>query len=143
MKKLVLVVAILAAVYSGWRQFKAAPDRGLRAEVGHEAIALAFRDQASGVQVTGEGVVEKILSDDKEGSRHQRFIVRLSSDQTILISHNIDLAPRLPSLEAGDSVAFHGVYEWNSRGGVVHWTHRDPNGRHEAGWLRHDGETFQ
>ena len=43
----------------------------------------------------------------------------------------------------GDTVAFHGVYEWNAQGGVIHWTHHDPVGRHVAGWLKHNGQTYQ
>ncbi len=54
-------------------------------------------------QVTGGGVVDKILADDNDGGRHQRFILRLGSGQTLLVAHNIDIAPRLPSLAAGDS----------------------------------------
>jgi uncharacterized membrane protein YsdA (DUF1294 family)/cold shock CspA family protein len=103
---------------------------------GDDAIAEAYRNQRSGIQVTGEGVVVKILPDDNSGSRHQRFILKLSSGQTLLIAHNIDLAARIPSLATGDRVAFHGAYEWNAEGGVVHWTHDDPNGRHAAGWVR-------
>ncbi|WP_272975496.1 DUF3465 domain-containing protein, partial [Alcanivorax jadensis] len=77
------------------------------------------------------------------GSRHQKFILELASGQTILIAHNIDLAPRIPDLRDGESVSFYGEYEWNERGGVVHWTHHDPQGRHVDGWLKHDGKTFQ
>jgi len=40
-------------------------------------------------------------------------------------------------------VIFNGVYEWNSNGGVIHWTPHDPSGRHEAGWLEHKGQTCQ
>jgi len=43
----------------------------------------------------------------------------------------------------GDSVGFYGEYEWNSKGGVIHWTHLDPSGQHIAGWLKHDGKTYQ
>jgi len=43
----------------------------------------------------------------------------------------------------GDSVAFKGEYEWNAEGGVIHWTHRDPEGAHVAGWLKHNGQTSQ
>lgn len=107
------------------------------------ALERAFRNGMSGVQVEGEGVVERVLPDDNDGSRHQRFILRLGSGQTLLIAHNIDLAPRLNRLAAGDSVAFHGVYEWNSEGGVVHWTHHDPRGRHVTGWLRYNGATYK
>jgi len=107
------------------------------------AIARAFTNRTSDVQVEGEGVVTRILSDDITGARHQRFIIRLASGQTVLISHNIDLAPRLDGLREGDSVAFNGEYVWNSEGGLIHWTHHDPAGQHVAGWLKYKGRTYQ
>ena len=106
-------------------------------------IGRAFKAGASNVQVEGEGVVTRVLSDDLAGSRHQRFVVRLASGQTVLIAHNIDIAPRVAGLKQGDSVRFYGEYAWNEEGGVVHWTHRDPEGRHTAGWLKHNGRTYQ
>jgi hypothetical protein len=84
-----------------------------------------------------------MLDDDLSGSRHQRFILRLSSGQTVLIAHNIDVAPRVEGLQEGDSVSFYGVYEWNEKGGTVHWTHHDPAGKHMSGWLKHSGRTYQ
>lgn len=110
---------------------------------GVAAIAQAYRAQRSDLQVMGEGVVKKVLSDDLDGSRHQRFLLRLSNGQTLLVAHNIDLAPRIDGLRTGDTVAFYGEYEWNNQGGVIHWTHHDPAGRHVDGWLRHRGKTYQ
>jgi molybdopterin converting factor small subunit len=104
---------------------------------------MLFANHQSGSQIGGQGVVIKLLSDDIEGSKHQRFILRLASGQTILVAHNIDLAPRVTSLEEGDTVQFFGQYEWNEKGGVVHWTHRDPGGSHEGGWLQHRGNMYQ
>ena len=101
------------------------------------------QDWHSGQQVQSGGEVIRVLSDDNEGSRHQRFIVRLSSGRTLLIAHNIDLAPRVASLRVGDTVSFNGEYEWNDRGGVIHWTHRDPQNRHQAGWIEHRGKRYQ
>jgi len=95
------------------------------------------------VQVKGSGTVIRILKDDNQGSRHQKFILKLSSGQTILVAHNIDLAPRINSISKGDSVQFYGEYEWNNKGGVVHWTHRDPNGNHIGGWLKHNRRVYQ
>jgi hypothetical protein len=102
-----------------------------------------YENQQSNVQVKGSGTVIRILNDDNKGSRHQKFILKLSSGITILIAHNIDLAPRINSISKGDSVQFHGEYEWNKKGGVVHWTHRDPNRHHIDGWLRHKGSMYQ
>lgn len=106
-------------------------------------ILSAFQARQSGVQVGGEGVVDRILSDDNDGSRHQRFILRLASGHTLLIAHNIDIAPRIEALESGDRVAFFGQYEWNAQGGVVHWTHHDPDGQHASGWLKASGRLYQ
>lgn len=97
----------------------------------------------SGQQVVASGQVVRVLSDDNEGSRHQRFILELSSGQTVLVAHNIDLAPRIPMLSTGDTVRFYGEYEVNPRGGVIHWTHHDPQGRHPDGWLEHRGKRYQ
>ncbi len=107
------------------------------------AIAAAFRNRAEDLDVTGSGKVTRVLADDNDGSRHQRFILELSDGHTVLIAHNIDLAPRLDDLRRGDRVAFKGVYEWNDRGGVVHWTHHDPQGRRAGGWLEHDGRRYE
>jgi len=109
----------------------------------NDPIGHAFNSRQSGVQVEGEGVVTRILDDDLSGSRHQRFILQLSSGQTVLITHNIDLAPRVEGIQEGDSVSFYGVYEWNEKGGTIHWTHHDPAGKHVAGWLKHNGRTYQ
>ena len=151
MKRLLLIAAIATALYVGYGK-----TNGFRQLTGSQTtytsreqasfsneIQSAFNEHRSGFQVQGEGVVSKLLSDDTDGSRHQRFILTLPSGQTLLVAHNIDLARRIASLKSGDRVAFNGVYEWNAKGGVIHWTHHDPAGRHEAGWLRHAGQTYQ
>ncbi len=106
------------------------------------AIERAFAQQRSDVLVEASGRVKKTLPDDNEGSRHQKFIVQLPSGHTVLIAHNIDLAPRVP-LDEGDTVTFAGEYEHTAQGGVVHWTHHDPGGRHKGGWIDHDGTRYE
>lgn len=107
-----------------------------------EALARAIAQHRSGVQVTAAGTVDRLLADDDDGSRHQRFLLKLPDGHTLLIAHNIDLAPRVP-VERGDAVTVHGQFEWNDRGGVVHWTHHDPRGRHEDGYIEHRGERYR
>lgn len=102
-----------------------------------------YTRRLSNVQVKGEGLVDRLLSDDNEDSRHQRFILKLASGQTLLLAHNIDLAPRINGLRNGDAVIFFGEYAWNSEGGVIHWTHHDPDNIHTAGWLVHRGKKYQ
>lgn len=107
------------------------------------SVAKAFAARQSDVQVAGTGVVTRVLPDDNDGSRHQRFILRLADGRTVLVAHNIDLAPRVAGLERGDTVSFYGEYEYNENGGVIHWTHHDPEGRHVTGFLEHAGRKFQ
>jgi Protein of unknown function (DUF3465) len=154
MKKIILLVVVVAALFygaggskavrqlAGSQPISAGSSNALQSGSG-EAARKAFDEHKSGVQITGDGVVSKLLSDDTDGRRHQRFILTLESGQTLLVAHNIDLAPRLEPLKSGDAVAFNGVYEWNAKGGVIHWTHRDPSGQHEPGWLKHAGRTYQ
>lgn len=150
MRKIWIVVAILLAGYaffSGqqWPTFNEKQPPVLEhSTVDSDAlIAKAFANHQNNWQVSGQGVVLKLLPDDNKGSRHQKFILKLSSGQTLLIAHNIDLAPRINELRAGDSVEFFGEYEWSERGGVIHWTHRDPSGSHVGGWLLHQGKKYQ
>ena len=156
MKKILLALILVAAGYQlgqheGWFTDASTPSPpSVAADATSAAtdsdlavIANAYDRQQSNIQVRGQGVVQKILPDDNQGSRHQRFLVRLSSGQSLLIAHNIDLAPRIESLREADIIAFSGEYEWNNKGGVIHWTHRDPQGRHVGGWLEHHGRRYQ
>ncbi|EKF9692954.1 DUF3465 domain-containing protein [Vibrio cholerae] len=106
-------------------------------------LQQAYKSQQSDIQVQGFGQVVKVLPDDNDGSKHQKFILKLNSGQTLLVAHNIDLAPRIPNLKVGDSVEFYGEYEWNKKGGVLHWTHKDPQNRHAHGWLKHNGQVYE
>lgn len=106
-------------------------------------LKQAYQNHKSDVQVRGSGLVSRLLPDDNKGSRHQKFILRLDSGQTLLVAHNIDLAPRIQGLRKGDRVEFYGEYEWNKKGGVMHWTHKDPRNHHAHGWLKHNGKIYE
>jgi hypothetical protein len=116
---------------------------GKTVAAGDVLIAEAFRSGRSDVQVGAEGRVVRILPDDNEGSRHQRFLLELESGHSLLIAHNIDLAPRVENLREGELLEFYGEYEWNEKGGVIHWTHHDPKNQHAGGWLKYHGRVYQ
>jgi hypothetical protein len=145
MKKLVLaLIALIVVITIPNMQ----PGVGTDTETSSAAVtqrpaATTDTNWRSGSQINGSGIVVRVLSDDNDGSRHQRFILEVSTGRTVLIAHNIDLAPRVRSLSEGDTVSFFGQYESNDRGGVIHWTHKDPQGRHVDGWLEHDGQRYQ
>lgn len=113
------------------------------ANANDDQLKQAFDNQQSDIQIQGSGTVIRLLPDDNKGSKHQKFIIRLQSKQTLLVSHNIDLAPRIQRLSVGDPIEFYGEYEWNKKGGVIHWTHHDPANRHANGWLKHQGKIYQ
>jgi len=97
----------------------------------------------AGTPMCDSGKVVKLLSDDNVGNRHQRFIIKLASGKTLLIAHNIDIAPKVAPLQEGGVVTFCGDLETNDKGGVVHWTHRDPQHRHNGGFLEYNGKRYE
>ncbi|MDD3475408.1 MAG: DUF3465 domain-containing protein [Sulfurimonas sp.] len=135
MKKILFILVALSIFYQ--------QNLPLHAIDADSIISDAFKSHRSNLQVSGEGIVTKLLADDNDGSRHQRFLIKLSMGHTLLIAHNIDLAPRISFIRQGERVEFYGEYEWNKKGGVIHWTHKDPRGSHTAGWIKHNGRTYQ
>ena len=122
----------LVLLVIGWYQQQPTPN---------QVLDDAINQQRSDVWVEFDAEVIRLLPDDNTGSRHQKFIVEYDL-HTILIAHNIDLALRVPVV-VGDQLTIKGEYEWTKRGGVVHWTHHDPQNRHAGGWIERDGKKFK
>src|ERR1041385_6694273 len=103
---------------------------------GNEQIADAYARRASGIEVTAQGQVERLLSDEPgPDGAHERFVIRLDGGtQTLLIDHNIGIAPRVP-VTNGAEITVHGEYVWNDQGGLIHFTHHDPQHTHEDGYI--------
>ena len=149
MKKAVpAVLLLLAALWFG-RGLVPAPDAAQptaarRADApASAALADAQARQRQDVWVEGSARVLKLLPDDTYGNRHQRFLLDIGTGRSVLVAHNIDLAPRIDGLRTGDTVAFRGEYIWNDKGGVLHWTHHAPDGSHPGGWLAHQGRDYR
>jgi hypothetical protein len=45
-------------------------------------------------------------------------------------------------LHAGETAIVKGQYETDATGGVIHWTHHDPEGRHVGGYIVVGGKTY-
>ena len=101
----------------------------------------AYAKADTGQWIEDTGFVRRLLPDDDDGSHHQRFVLRLGNGQTLLVAHNIDVAERVP-VSLGDRVHFRGIYEWNDLGGLVHWTHHDPLGVEDGGWVRYRRKVY-
>ena len=97
-------------------------------------VQQAYAARRSGQWLETSGHVGRVLRDDNEGARHQKFILELNDGHTVMVAHNIDLAERIP-VGKWMALAVRGRYEWNERGGVIHWTHHDPDGRLQGGWI--------
>ncbi|MEO0998769.1 MAG: DUF3465 domain-containing protein, partial [Pseudomonadota bacterium] len=118
MSKLRLVIGglLLIAAALAWiveRQTAggfAGTDTSVDAAAGSEALASAFARRANDEWVEARVTVVRLLADDNDGSRHQRFVAASAGGQTVLVAHNIDLAERVP-LAVGDSVYLRGQYE--------------------------------
>ena len=151
--RITVVILVLVAAYLGINREqyllpKNANSAAVASQTGSsvddsEKIKHAFQQQQSNLQVQASGRVVAVLADDHEGSRHQKFILSLPNGLTVLVAHNIDLAPRIDHLQKGDVVEFYGEYEYNPKGGVIHWTHHDPQRQHLDGWLKYQGRTYQ
>ena len=119
------------------------PSSGPATAVADEtAVRRLIDNRISGEMVEVYAEVVKVLPDDNDGSRHQRLLLKLETGGTLLVAHNIDLAERVPVTD-GEWITVFGQYEWNDRGGVLHWTHHDPKDWREGGWIEHAGVRYE
>jgi hypothetical protein len=137
---LIAVLGLLAWQY--YHQSGNGPDAVTVTPAGDDVVQSAYAARRSGVWMETGGRVTRVLPDDNEGSRHQRFILDVGDGHTVMVSHNIDLAERIP-VSIGATLSLRGRYEWNERGGVIHWTHHDPQGQEQGGWISRSGTLYQ
>ena len=118
------------------------PPAGYDATVDGNAVQQAYANSQSGKWLEARGHIKRVLRDDNEGARHQKFILEMDDGHTVMVAHNIDLAKRIPAHE-DLLLTVRGRYEWNDRGGVIHWTHHDPDGRLQGGWIEVDDVRYE
>jgi hypothetical protein len=109
-------------------------------DAGNGAVYDAWRAQRSRVEVTADGSVARVLG-IREGpsGTHEGFLLHLRGSAgrglTVRVEDNVDITGRIP-LREGDDVIVKGEYVYDPRGGLIHYTHHDPRGRHPSGYVR-------
>ncbi|WP_376694749.1 DUF3465 domain-containing protein [Wenzhouxiangella sp. EGI_FJ10305] len=130
----VLIIMVLVIGVAGCGGGDAQPD--------NERLLNAFEQGRTGVWVSGHGIVAQLIGDETvSGERHQRMVVNVAGGLDLIVRHSIEQSERVPVAQ-GDTVAFQGRYEWNGRGGVLGYTHHDPEQPGDGGWVRYKGTTY-
>ena len=91
------------------------------------------------VEVIGE--VAANLPDIVDDASYQQFILQLNNNHLVMVSHNTDISLPIP-IGPGSKVRIRGEYDWTPDGGLIHWTHRDPSGQREGGWIEANGARY-
>lgn len=108
------------------------------------AVCDAFRAGRSHVEVVAAATVTRVLGvASGRVSPHEGFLMQLTSDCRVVVrvEANTDFTGAF-ALVRGDRVVVKGEYEYYPIGGVIHWTHRDPRGRHEGGFIQVGDKTY-
>lgn len=72
---------------------------------------------------------------------HEEFAAQTAAGPVDVID-NVGIAPRVP-VAPGDQIQVRGEMVHDpGRMPVVHWTHRDPAGRHADGFIRYQGRLY-
>ncbi len=92
-----------------------------------------------------QGTVLGILGTHEGVSgNHEGFFLKLSQecDLMVRVETNVDITGPVP-IRNGENVTVKGQFEDDAEGGVIHWTHHDPRGRHISGYVEADGKLYQ
>lgn len=72
---------------------------------------------------------------------HEEFDAQTAAGPVDIID-NVGIAPRVP-VEPGDRIEVRGeMVHDTGRMPIVHWTHRDPAGLHQDGFIRYQGRVY-
>lgn len=104
------------------------------------AVYDAWQNGRSRLEVTATGKITRLFGIRAGPSGlHEGFLVRLSGAAghglTVRVEDNVDITGLIP-LSAGENVEVRGEYIYDESGGLIHFTHHDPRGRHAGGYVR-------
>lgn len=156
-----VAAAIMIAVKRGWlpapssnspgpadTSTRSSPTRSAPTTAFSRTVRDLFHSRISNAWVETTGRVEKILPDDTDtrdnSDKHQKFLLLVPGDITVLVAHNISTAPRVP-IRQGDSITLRGEYEFTEKGGTIHFTHKPKyNSRNaQTGYIEFKGTRYE
>lgn len=107
-------------------------------------VCAAYAAQAERVETIAQGNVLAILGTSSGPSgEHEGFLLKLTGDCDLLVRVEVNTGITGPiPLHRGEKVIVKGQYETDVTGGVIHWTHHDPAGRHVGGYIVAGGKTY-
>jgi hypothetical protein len=108
------------------------------------AVCAAYSARRSGVEVVAAGTVTRNFGvRPGRSSPHEGFLLRLDSGCRLVVrvEVNTDFTGSV-ALTPNEQVGVKGEYEYYPLGGVIHWTHRDPRGHHENGYVTAGGTMY-
>ncbi|HET9030097.1 MAG TPA: DUF3465 domain-containing protein [Candidatus Aquilonibacter sp.] len=111
----------------------------------NKRICDAYGGQLTNGEVVADGTVRQILGERRGRSGdHEGYLIQLGGDCDLVlkVETNTDITGPIP-LRPGERVVVKGVYIYNPMGGLIHWTHHDPGGRHEGGFVKAGGLLYQ
>lgn len=132
-------IAVVAALIAAALLWQSRP--GYEIEPGFSTVQDAYRAHQSGMMAEVTGTVARILIDDKDDLRNQKFIIRLSNGQMLLVIHDQVASERVP-VSVNDTVLVRGKYQWSETGGTLQFTRRDHSTRRMHGWIEHQGKRY-
>lgn len=147
-----LALAFVAAVAACSRAPSGAPASEARAKPHYDeegcddaAFDRARATSANGTEVTVCGHVSSVAGDVRtRGGLHKHWRLDVHDRRDFVeIDSNEDLEGPI-DVARGAYAIVRGAYYADPGGrDGIHYTHRDPRGRHEAGWILIDGRLYQ
>ncbi len=104
-------------------------------------IQQAYSDRVSNIHVETDATVTLLLPVVEDLQRIQVFAIELENGHKLYVHHDLDLAPSVP-VKPGALIRLRGEYDWSPDGGVIHWTHADPAGKRDGGWIEVQGRRY-
>lgn len=86
--------------------------------------------------------VTKLMPDDNDGSRHQRFYAKLSDNSEVYIVYSLEYGRVRVPVNVGSIIGVGGEYRWTKFGGLLHWVHEDHRDQRPDGYVEVRGVRY-